>query len=202
MTRGRPREFDTSEALDRALTVFAREGFDQASVQALAECMGICKPSLYAAYGNKEALFVEAIRRYADRSDAERSRLLNDQADVHEAMTSLLRATARGVTSSEHTGCMLVSEAASQRASYPPAVRDALADAMSRSGMMLRERLERAQRDGQLEADTDINAMARFFEAVMSGMSVQARSGASYEELCTTAEFAARAWRVTSASGA
>ena len=202
MSRGRPREFDTSEALDRALALFAREGFEQASVQALAEYMGICKPSLYAAYGNKETLFIEAVRRYAERGDAERSRLLNEAPDVHEAIAALLRASARAVTGGERTGCLVVAEAASQRATYPPAVRDALADAMARGDTMLRERLVRAQHEGQLDAGTDVDTMVRFFVAVMSGMAVQARAGATYEELCTTAELAARLWRTAPAASA
>src|SRR5262245_59406118 len=62
--RGRPREFDTDQALDRALEVFWRKGYEGASISELTEAMGINRPSLYAAFGNKEELFRKALDRY------------------------------------------------------------------------------------------------------------------------------------------
>lgn len=194
MRRGRPREFDPSEALDQALAVFARDGFEQASVQALADGMGICKPSLYAAYGNKEALFIEVLRRYAERGNAERRRLLEEEPDGRAAMAAVLRSTAQAVACAERAGCLLVSEAAAAHAEYPPAVRHAVCELMESGTVLLRERLQRAAAEGQLDASADIDGLVRFYSAVMSGMTVQARSGSTPEQLLATAELAMRAW--------
>ncbi|HYW32458.1 MAG TPA: TetR/AcrR family transcriptional regulator, partial [Gemmatimonas sp.] len=98
MTRGRPREFDTNSALDQALLVFVRDGFAHASVQDLADSMGICKPSLYAAYGNKEALFIEALRRYASAGNTRRATLLDSEPNGERAATLLLEDAAHAYT--------------------------------------------------------------------------------------------------------
>jgi AcrR family transcriptional regulator len=66
LQKGRPREFDADEVLDRALDVFWRKGYEGASLSELTEAMGINRPSLYAAFGNKEELFRKALDRYAD----------------------------------------------------------------------------------------------------------------------------------------
>src|SRR3989441_4990422 len=65
MPRGRPRTFDTDKALDKALKVFWRKGYEGASLPDLTAAMGINRPSLYAAFGNKEALFKKAVERYS-----------------------------------------------------------------------------------------------------------------------------------------
>lgn len=194
MSRGRPREFDPSAALDQALAIFVRDGFAQASVQALADGMGICKPSLYAAYGNKEALFIEVLRRYAERGNEERRRLLDQEPDGRAALATLLRHTALGMACADRAGCLLVSEAAAAHRDYPPVVRAAVCEFLESGTLLLRERLQRAVDDGQLDPATDVEGLVRFYSAVISGMTVQARSGSTPEQLLATAELAMRAW--------
>ncbi|HYW51941.1 MAG TPA: TetR/AcrR family transcriptional regulator [Gemmatimonadaceae bacterium] len=195
MTRGRPREFDTDTALDQALQLFARDGFVQASVQDLADSMGICKPSLYAAYGNKEALFIEALRRYAAAGDARRSALLDGEPDGERAVMRLLEDAAQSFTTCDSArGCMLVAEASSQ-AARSTAIREALAAAMQEGNAMLCRRLQRAVHDGHLAPDTDIDAMTGYLGALMAGLSVMARNGASTEQLRSMVQTAMRAWQ-------
>lgn len=194
MTRGRPRQFDTDAALDQALALFARDGFAKASVQELADCMGICKPSLYSAYGNKETLFIEALRRYAAHGAAQRERLLNDEPDGRLAVESLLRLTAHEVTAGETAGCLLVSEAAATPSAYSPVVRAAVAEALGQGAHQLRERLARAQREGQLAPTVNVDMMTTYFSTVMAGMTVQARNGATASELCAAATVAMQVW--------
>lgn len=195
MTRGRPREFDTAEALEQALRVFARDGFERASVQVLADAMGICKPSLYAAYGNKETLFIEALRRYTRAGGARRSALLDEEPDGEAAVTRLLEEAATAFTScASARGCMLMAEAASQ-ASRSEAVRSALASAMGDGTMALRKRLVRAVADGHLSSDVDVDAMTSYFDALLAGLSTMARNGSGADELRPVVQTAMRAWR-------
>jgi AcrR family transcriptional regulator len=70
VAKGRPREFDTDEALDKAMMVFWQQGFEGASLSDLTEAMGISRPSLYAAFGNKEELFRRALGRYVETGPA------------------------------------------------------------------------------------------------------------------------------------
>lgn len=195
MTRGRPREFDTDAALDQALGVFVRMGFEQASVQALAEAMGICKPSLYAAYGNKETLFIAALRRYASAGAAHRAAILDSEPDARRAVMRLLDDSVAMYTSGGRTpGCMIVAEAASFQESGSSAVRDALTAAMHEGHDLLQRRLARGQDDGDLADDVDVAALAAFLNTLLSGLSVQARNGASADALRAVVCTAMRAW--------
>ena len=202
MTRGRPRQFDPDAALDHALALFARDGFEKASVQELAERMAICKPSLYAAYGNKETLFIEALRRYAAQGAEQRAALLNDEPDGRRAVEALLRMTATEVTRGETAGCLIVSEAAATPSGYPPAVRDAVASALASGAAQLRACLVRAQREGDLDAAMDVDALTTYFSTVMVGMTVQARNGTTSAQLCAAASVAMSVWSGASAESA
>lgn len=195
MNRGRPREFDPEAALDQALPVFVQLGFEAASVQQLADAMGICKPSLYAAYGNKEALFIAVLQRYAARHEMHRAALLDAAPDgataVHRMLLDAAETYTRCTTS---LGCMLVGTASASAASLSPDVRDALAAAMSDGSAQLHSRLERAQRDGDLDAEEDVEALTAYFLTVMAGLSVQARSGATAAQLRRIVDASMRAW--------
>lgn len=183
MSRGRPRQFDPETALEQALAVFMRDGFERASVQELADCMEICKPSLYAAYGNKEALFIEALRLYARRGAEARRELLEREPDGRHAVEALLRHTVAHVTSGAAAGCLLIGEAASPNSGYSAEVREALMSAMAEGASDLRVRLQRAQDEGQLPTGSDVEALTHYFGALMAGFAVQARNGATAQEL-------------------
>ncbi|GAB1343328.1 TetR/AcrR family transcriptional regulator [Gemmatimonas sp.] len=183
MSRGRPRQFDPETALEQALAVFMRDGFERASVQELADCMEICKPSLYAAYGNKEALFIEALRLYARRGAEARRALLEREPDSRHAVEALLRHTVAHVTSGAAAGCLLIGEAASPNSGYSAEVREALMSAMAEGASDLRVRLSRAQDEGQLPYGSDVEALTHYFGALMAGFAVQARNGATAQEL-------------------
>jgi TetR/AcrR family transcriptional regulator, copper-responsive repressor len=195
MSRGRPRQFDPTVALEQALAVFVRDGFERASVQQLADGMAICKPSLYAAYGNKEALFIEALRLYARRGAEMRRQLLEHEPDGRRAVEALLRHTVEHVTSGEAAGCLLIGEAASTQAGYSPEVREALVRALAQGNEDIHARLGRAQREGQLAADADLDALTNYFGALMAGFAVQARNGASAAELDAVVGSAMHVWK-------
>jgi AcrR family transcriptional regulator len=190
---GRPRDFDVDEALDRALRVFWRKGYEGASLSDLTKAMRINRPSLYAAFGNKEELFRRALDRYAD----------GPAAYVREA---LAKPTARAVVErlwggaiDQLTnprcprGCLMV-QGALACGDAAEAIRREVADRRASMVEALRQRFERAVAEGDLPAGANPAHLARYAATVTNGMSVQAATGASREELEHVAEMALRSW--------
>ncbi len=194
--RGRPREFDPDSALDYVLPVFWRDGYDGASVQVLADAAGVSKPSLYAAYGNKEALYLAALQRYAQLHTADRVATLNTAADGREAIRAYLRASVEAYTDPSHpSGCLIVmGTTACESAALPDSVRAALCATMRAAVEQIEHRLIRAQADGQLSMSSDTGAMAAYFSTVLAGLSVQAKAGARREKLLAVVDEAMRIW--------
>jgi AcrR family transcriptional regulator len=156
--------------------------------------MGINRPSLYAAFGNKEELFRRAIDRYvAGPASHVRQALARPQAK--EAVRALWQETIRLVTSPDNPrGCFLVQGALACGDEAQP-VREAAARMRKASELLIRKRLERAIRDGDLPADADAGALARYVATVSQGLSVQAAGGATRKQLEQVAELALAAWR-------
>lgn len=188
---GRPRSFDLDKALDQALEVFHRNGYEGASVAELTEAMGINPPSLYAAFGNKEALFRRALDRYASRLTCFWTDALN--APTARGMVAiLLRETANFLTKDcTPPGCLFVRSAVSC-SEATDAIRRELNARRTAGEVAIRERLERAVAEGELPADIDPEDVARYIATVLEGMSVQAAGGATREDLLRVAEFALR----------
>jgi AcrR family transcriptional regulator len=191
-TRGRPRSFDREQALDAAMNVFWSKGYEGASLTELTEAMGINPPSLYAAFGDKEGLFVEAVRRY--HSKVQETCPYQDQPTARDAIERLLVDLASIFTDPNHPkGCLAVM-AATTSASAGPKLQELLADQRNEAKARLRERISRGVRDGDLAADTDVNALTNFYAAVINGMSLQARDGVTRKGLLSMADTAMRAW--------
>jgi len=190
---GRPRAFDRDKVLDQALHVFWERGYEGTSIADLTEAMGINPPSLYAAFGNKETLFREALDRYEARRDeimAEAFAALT----AREAMTRLLEGTADRLSDKDKPrGCLMVQGALCGGEECDAVKRD-LASRRAAGEAMIRERLKRAKREGELPKDADPAALARFVSTVMQGMAVQASGGATRKELRTIADMALRSW--------
>jgi AcrR family transcriptional regulator len=194
-TIGRPRSFDMDEALDRALDVFWRKGYEGASVADLTVAMGINPPSLYAAFGNKEGLFRRALDRYVERHDDVLRESLA-QPKAKDSIAALLHKSVQGLTDkSSPPGCLLV-QGISGCSDDAQCIREALAERRAANEKLIRERLKRAKADGELPARTDAAALARFISTVMQGMAVQAAGGASRKELEAVAATAMAAWPV------
>src|SRR5881628_3765300 len=192
-TVGRPRAFDVDEALDRALKVFWRKGYEGASLPDLTRAMGINRPSLYAAFGNKEALFRKALDRYAD-GPASYVREALDEATARDVVERLLRGAAGLLTDPRNPpGCLMVQGALSCGKAGDP-IRKELASRRVAGEAAIRRRLERAKSDGDLPADADPADLARYVATVIHGMAVQAASGASRDDLQRVIQTVLRAW--------
>jgi len=189
----RPRAFCTDTALDRAMEVFWRNGYEGTSISRLTEAMGINRPSLYAAFGNKEELFQKALDRYVGLKNAHFDRALAAPT-AREVVRTLLYEAAEIMTDPTHpVGCLAVQGALSCR-DETERVRQELAEIRVWFENRLRDRFEQERDAGRLPADCDPAALASFVSTVGYGMSVQASGGATTEQLRQVAETAMRAW--------
>ena len=180
--RGRPREFCVDAALSAALIVFWSKGYEGASLSDLTEAMGVTRPSLYAAFGNKEALFRKALDLYEREKLAFMSAALEAPTARGVAERVLTKALDAQTSPSDPRGCLSVissvacgAEAASIKAEV--VMRRASSEAA------LRRRFERARAEGDLPGDVDPDALVRYLMAVLQGMAVQAGSGVPREQL-------------------
>jgi AcrR family transcriptional regulator len=192
MTAGRPREFNTDDALDHALKVFWAKGYEGASLPDLTEAMGINRPSLYAAFGNKEELFRKALDRYTEEAKKKRDEILSEPK-VRVAMEKMLYGIADGSACPKSPrGCLLVQGALSC-GDAAQSVKMELAQRRAQGEAAIRRRLEKALAEGDLPSSASAADLARFITTVMQGMAVQSASGASAEDLRAVAAWALKA---------
>jgi AcrR family transcriptional regulator len=191
--RGRPRAFDVEEALDRALQVFWQKGYEGSSLDALTGAMGISRPSLYAAFGNKEGLFRRALERYADGPSSFAREALREPT-ARAVVEHLLRGAVHMHTDPKTPlGCLMVNGALAS-GEGADTIRRELNSRRAADEAALRRRLVRAKAEGDLPHDVDPADLARYVLTVVRGMAVQAAGGASRQQLRRVVEVALRAW--------
>ncbi len=174
---GRQREFDVDAALCLALRVFWQKGFEGASLTDLTEAMGITRPSLYAAFGNKEELFRKALDRYqSNYLDFAREAL--DAPTARAVAERLLFGYADALTDRSHPPGCLGTNSALACSEYGEPIRRELVARRAAQLEALRRRLDQALQSGDLPANTDPLEIAEYLSTVALGMAVQATSGA------------------------
>lgn len=190
---GRPLSFGRDEALDQAMLLFWRHGYETTSIADLTAAMGITAPSLYAAFGDKKRLFLEAARRYAG-DPAAMSGAIDAAPTALAAARMLLTDAVIGYTGeTTPPGCLLASATASGSAGSAD-VQRAIADIRRSIATALRARIASDIATGTLPKSTDAAALAGLIMAVAQGMSVLARDGASRDALLAIAHTALHAW--------
>lgn len=191
---GRPRGFDVDEALERALQVFWERGYEGASLTDLTAAMGITKPSMYAAFGNKEQLFRKALQRYSEGPASYATRAL-EEPTARRVAAAILHGSARTTTLPERPhGCLTVQGALASSDAGRPA-HDALVDWRNDASRHLEERFRRAVDEGDLPPGTDPRRQARYIMTVAFGIAVQAANGLGHDELRDIADTALENWR-------
>ncbi len=191
--RGRPSNFDHDEALEKALHVFWKRGYEGASMTELTKVLGINRPSIYAAFGNKEELFRKALEKYLKGPVAYAAEAMQ-QPTARLSMEMFLTKSAAALSSpGTPRGCLMVQGALS---CGPGAklIQQELASQRRYHEEIIRKRLEQAKTLAELPQDLNSAALAKYISAVQQGMSVQATSGASEAELLSIAELALRNW--------
>ncbi|PWI12974.1 TetR family transcriptional regulator [Streptomyces sp. Act143] len=190
--RGRPRGFDADAALDRAVEVFWRQGYEGASLADLTEAMGINRTSMYAAFGNKEELFHRAVARYAE-ADMAYARQALAEPTAYEVIESFLRANADALTRADRpSGCLSVQGGLAEGGDSGR-VAKFLADSRLAGERELARRLARAVEEGDLPAGTDPHALARYVMVVSEGNAVHAAAGVPRADLHATVDIALQA---------
>lgn len=191
---GRPREFDREAALDAAMRLFWRKGFATTSMHDLCAAMGIRSPSLYAAFGSKEALYMEAIRRYIGVVGPTIWDRLDEGDNARVGVRNMLHAAIDSLSKSDIVpgGCMAVLGGVSDE--WPTAIVELIRDIRGQMLDRLRQRLARAAADGELPPGADAERLSRLFFSIFQGMAIQARDGAAAHDLRGVAEAAMAAW--------
>jgi AcrR family transcriptional regulator len=173
--RGRPRAFDREAALRRALDVFWAKGFDTCSMADLVDAMGINSPSLYAAFGSKEDLYREAIDLYADGEGGAALRQLQAHESVRDGLRAMFRASAELFTGkADPRGCMIFLGAMSVGAEHAQ-LRAELQKRRRKVASVVSGRLAKAVKEGELDARTDVQALAALCMTLFAGLSIQAQ---------------------------
>lgn len=192
--RGRPRAFDRAQALEKAMLLFWEKGFQGAAMSELTAAMGINSPSLYAAFGSKEALYREATALYEDGDGAALLEAFAAAPTAHAAIETYLMRSARLFTRpGKPAGCMVVLSVVHGAGTSPETGRE-LREARAEMQGALEARLREAIARGELPASCDPAAIASFYVTVQQGMSIRARDGATRAELETVAQAAMAAW--------
>ena len=190
---GRPRTFNREKVLDRAMHVFWEKGYEGASMHDLTTAMGIKPASLYAAFGNKQAMFERTLDHYLAGPAAFMSAAL-EEPTAYAVAERILRQTAEALTARRaRYGCMTI-QAALVGGDETKAVRKKLIRLRVRAQNALRQRFEQSKSDGNLPEDADAAGLADFITCVFQGMTVQAINGAGREQLLRIARTALLAW--------
>lgn len=190
--KGRPREFDRDQALCAALKIFWEQGYEPASVTELCKAMGINPPSLYASFGNKASLFLEAVRYYDDLYWEEPFRKLRNDPDIRQAIRNFFHDAARILLSPDSPcGCMVVLAAVNISAKETEIIA-ALREMRMETKKAFSERLREAIRVGQIPASADVPALAAALNTLLEGMSLKARDCLFQSELLAIGAYAER----------
>lgn len=189
---GRPREFDPEAALNAALALFWKRGYEPASVADLCQAMGIKAPSLYATFGNKAALFLEALRYYENKYWREPTARFMAEPDIFKAVEDYFNeACAILLAPDTPCGCMLTL-AAVNISEEETEIIEAVRQMRMETKRMFAERLRKAIADRQIPADTDVPSLAGLLNTVLEGLSLQARDNIFQSELKAMAAYAVR----------
>jgi TetR/AcrR family transcriptional repressor of nem operon len=182
MTIGRPTEFDRNEALEKAMGLFWRNGYEATGLTDLTSEMGIGRQSLYNAFGDKHSLFVEAVTYYVRRNSDPLIEILQAPGSSLSNIRNALEAVVSFVSGGECRGC-LVTNSIVELAPHDEEVAKVLRSAVNRMEKAFKATLDRAAESGEISADTDTRAVARFLNSTLQGMVVLGKASASKSAL-------------------
>ncbi len=188
---GRPPEFDTDAALDVAMRLFWERGYEGTSISDLSQAMGIHPSSIYAAFGDKQALFALAAKRYADVPAQYMVKAL-EQPTLRGFILAAFDNTAEFLGSKEHpSSCFTLTGAISCGLDTEPA-KILMREIRLENEAAIKARLLKARRAGEFPKKENVGDYARYLSSLLSGLAIQAANGSTRAELKRTAEIALR----------
>lgn len=191
---GRPREFDVDQALDSAMFVFWRGGYEGTSLTDLTTAMRINRPSLYATFGDKESLFYKVLERYLEQYGSKGVCALSQHLEIQDAISAFLNEVVKLLTDPRlPSGCLIANSTLACGEQQFDAIGRRLSQCHAETEASLYQRLRLAQVEGQLPEQEDVQALAQFFTATMLGMAVMARTNTDAGMIRQIARIALRA---------
>ncbi|WP_245602905.1 TetR/AcrR family transcriptional regulator [Leisingera methylohalidivorans] len=187
---GRQRSFDTDHAIEQAMLLFWERGYQAASMADLSAVMGLNPPSIYAAFGNKQALFERCAAHYAQHFAAYAPRALDEEVTAAKALCRLVSEAIKAFSAEETPkGCLLVS-AATNCGKGSTGAQDLLAGYRQASESIIADRIRRGIEESDMPASTEPDLLAKYVAVLFQGLAAQARDGATADEWHGVAEFA------------
>jgi TetR/AcrR family transcriptional repressor of nem operon len=172
----RPREFDETVALDAAMECFWRRGYEATSLRDLTASMGLTAPSLYNAFGDKQALFARALERYLDRTTRDRLRRLEESLAPKEAIRRFFaEIIEHSIKDRQRKGCFLVNSAL-EVAPHHAECRAVIAEQFGEIEAFFKRCILAAQADQTVSPDVDAGDVARLLLGVLLGIRVLGRT--------------------------
>ncbi len=193
-TPGRPRKFDKDHALDTAMKVFMQKGYEATSITDITDALGINRPSVYAAFGNKEALFAQALGRYIQGPIAYLSEVLSEESSRDVVRELLMKSVELMVSCAEKPrGCLAVQSSISSELAAA-GIQQHILNGLHQIEMNIKDRFDRAVDEGDLPTGTDTWLLTKYVTTLHKGLSIQATNGASIEDLHGIVEVALKCW--------
>jgi transposase len=186
---GRPISFDKDVALEAAMLLFWERGYEGTSMADLTRAMGLSPSSIYAAFGDKQALFFLTVKRYMDSRAKYATRAL-EEPTLERVIRALFENTVAFLTTPEHPPtCMTLAGAMGSSVDGTPA-RDLMTEIRKQNEVAMRQRLLWARKSGELSSDINVDDYTRYLSSILAGLSIQAANGSTKAELKRTAEMA------------
>jgi AcrR family transcriptional regulator len=188
---GRPVSFDKDAALEAAMLLFWERGFEGTSMADLTDAMGLNPSSIYAAFGDKQALFQLAVKRYMKMRAQYAGKAL-EEPTLEKVLRSLFDSTVAFLATPGHPPtCMTLAGAVGCSVDASPA-RDLMAEIRKQNQVAIRRRLLKARKSGELPKSINVDDYARYLSTIIAGLSIQAANGSTKAELKRTAQMALR----------
>jgi AcrR family transcriptional regulator len=186
---GRPIGFDKDAALEAAMLLFWERGYEGASMADLTQAMSLSPSSIYAAFGDKHALFSLAVKRYLD-SRAQYATKALEEPTLERVIRALFDNTVAFLTAPGHPPtCMTLAGAMGCSVDAAPA-RDLMTEIRKQNEIAVTKRLLQARKTGELSEDINVEDYTRYLSSILAGLSIQAANGSTKAELKRTAQMA------------
>lgn len=187
---GRPRQFKLESALEEASKVFWAQGYSATSMDDLGTAMSMNRPSIYNAFGNKEALYRQSLAQFCGQLDAGIEACLSQIPDFREGLSAFFeQAIALYCASDPSLGCLMICTAPAESINSPD-IKGDLASLIKRVDKSFAHHIGNAINDGQLSKQTDVELLAAHLQASLHTIAIRARAGASKQSLRKYASFA------------